>query len=558
MHKSYFSVVLIVVTSCYINAQDLGIRNYNNEYQFLDRLEILSGSLNDKICLTQKNSSTSFAVNVAESYSDSSLSHIDVFLKQQFLINNNEWASKPHEIKGSRFPVLKSIYKTPTNFFAVGKDDYYFAINPVINAHYYREQNNNNFLFLNTRGFELKGHIKKRLTFYTWLTDNQERTPNAIQDFTTIMGQAPGAGYWKNNSTKGNLYTDYSLAKGYLTLNGLNNHLSASFGHDRFFIGDGYRSLFLGDHGNNMLYAKLATRFWKVNYQNLWMELNPTVLSTQTDGLRPRKYVAMHHLSMNITKWLNVGAFEAIILGRDNRIDLQYLNPVIFYRTIEQHNGSPDNALLGFNAKALPIKNIQLYGQFLLDEFKFSELKARSGWWANKYAMQLGMKYINVAGIKNLDAQLEFNQIRPYTYTYRDSVRDYTNYNQALAHPNGTNLREQIAIIRYRPLPRLDISLEAILRKQGRDTNVLKATGGNIFENHNNREKEYGVKQFEGALVNTTYLNANASYLVMNNLYLDAGVVYRKDVGAVATLAPAAASVYAGLRLNAVRRKYNF
>ena len=34
------------------------------------------------------------------------------------------------------------------------------------------------------------------------------------------------------------------------------------------------------------------------------------------DTLIDRKYAAMHHLSMNVTKWLNIGLFESVIFGR--------------------------------------------------------------------------------------------------------------------------------------------------------------------------------------------------------------------------------------------------
>ncbi len=34
------------------------------------------------------------------------------------------------------------------------------------------------------------------------------------------------------------------------------------------------------------------------------------------DTLLDRKYAAMHHLSMNVTKWLNIGLFEGVIFGR--------------------------------------------------------------------------------------------------------------------------------------------------------------------------------------------------------------------------------------------------
>jgi hypothetical protein len=54
-------------------------------------------------------------------------------------------------------------------------------------------------------------------------------------------------------------------------------------------------------------------------------------------------------LSINATKWLNIGLFEGVIFGRKDHFEFQYLNPIIFYRHIEGAIGSPDNALAGLD-----------------------------------------------------------------------------------------------------------------------------------------------------------------------------------------------------------------
>ncbi|MEZ4949697.1 MAG: hypothetical protein R2784_09965 [Saprospiraceae bacterium] len=43
------------------------------------------------------------------------------------------------------------------------------------------------------------------------------------------------------------------------------------------------------------------------------------------------------------------------------------------------------------------------------------------------------------------------NQVRPYTYSHRDSAANYSHFRQSMAHPLGANFREQIAILNYRP-----------------------------------------------------------------------------------------------------------
>jgi hypothetical protein len=123
--------------------------------------------------------------------------------------------------------------------------------------------------------------------------------------------------------------------------------------------------------------------------------------------LYPKKYAALHHLDMGVTKWLNIGLFEGIVFGRKDHFEFGYLNPVIFYRSAEQQNGSFDNSVAGLDAKANVAKKFQFYAQFLLDEFSLKEIRKGSGWWGNKWGLQVGVKYIDAFNIKNLDLQLE-------------------------------------------------------------------------------------------------------------------------------------------------------
>jgi hypothetical protein len=86
-----------------------------------------------------------------------------------------------------------------------------------------------------------------------------------------------------------------------------------------------------------------------------------------------RKYAAIHHLSINVAKWLNLGVFEAVLLEGRIILNFTYLNPIMFLRVAEQQNGSADNAIVGFDFKANLAKRVQLYGQLLFDEFYLKE-----------------------------------------------------------------------------------------------------------------------------------------------------------------------------------------
>ena len=97
-------------------------------------------------------------------------------------------------------------------------------------------------------------------------------------------------------------------------------HIKVNFGHDRHFIGNGHRSLLLSDHSSPYMFLRLNTKVWKLNYQNLFVELNTQTPRNTGDTLRQKKFAAFHHLSLNLTRNFNIGIFEGIVFSRNRRV----------------------------------------------------------------------------------------------------------------------------------------------------------------------------------------------------------------------------------------------
>ena len=271
----------------------------------------------------------------------------------------------------------------------------------------------------------------------------------------------------------------------------------------------------------------------------------------------------MHHLSVNVTKWLTVGGFEAIVFGRENLYDYSYLLPVIFLRSIEQQNGSPDNANLGIDFKANVLKKVQVYGQLMLDEFKKDELVGESRyWWGNKQAFQLGAKYVDAFGVANLDLQVEYNQVRPFMYQFRDTVAAYTHALQRLAHPLGGNLREMTGILKFQPTPKLYLYGRLNVWKQG-----LDSAGYNFGSNPNElytsvsqggtRLRDDNYPMLSGLPADGMNGSLTASYEIIENLFAEGNASFRSfketDKAKVNTTA-----FSFGFRWNMFRRDYDY
>ena len=479
-------------------------------------------------------------------------------------LNNDNWEWSRAETSDSRKPVLKSLYRKKPDFYAVDETDFDLHISPVLYFGVGNDSRRNESVYINTRGVEIRGMVDKRIGFYTFLSENQARLPQYATDYSGIYGYnfVPHQGFWKVFKGTG---VDYFEARGYLDFS-ISKHVWMQFGHDRTYIGNGIQSLIYSDFAPPSQFLRANLKIWKMNY--LFQLSRMAATNNSPGGNRyPDKYMAFHHISINLGKKFNLGFFESVIFAPADSInggvfELNYLNPVIFYRAIEQQNGSADNVILGLDWKWLIRKGLSFYGQFVLDEFLLNEVTSGNGWWGNKYGLQGGIKYIDVAGVQNLDLQLEGNVVRPYTYAHKNSFTSYANFLQPIGHSLGANFYEIAAIVRYQPLPKLNITLKSSYAKTGRDS-ALGAVpsvdwGGDINKSYTLREQEYNNTLTQGIANEIIYNDLNISYMFRHNLYLDLKQVFRNSVSVDPVFNNNTSLTSVALRLNIAVRNYDF
>jgi hypothetical protein len=340
-------------------------------------------------------------------------------------------------------------------------------------------------------------------------------------DSTAKSGHVvPGIGS-AYNSGRGYTYQDYF---GYISYTP-NKIFNFQIGKDKHFFGDGYRSMFLSDNAANYPFLKIQVSVWKIKWVNLFTVMRDAIAPSGLQQDFKTKYASMQYLSWNVTKRINLGFFESIVWqGNDtNRVrgfDINYMNPVLFYRPTEYSLGSADNALLGGSFKVkLPLQ-LQLYGQALLDEFLLKEMIAGKGWWGNKYALQIGLKAFDLFGIKNLYLLTEFNYVRPYTYSHGSVQQNYGHYNQPLADPLGANFKEFVGILDYR-FGRFIVELKGVAALTGLDT-AGKDFGQNIFLSYSSRANEYGNYVGQGRKTIIGSAEFRIAYLIIPSMNLKA------------------------------------
>ena len=468
--------------------------------------------------------------------------------------SNNHTASKPYTYaEVSKYYNLRAVNeslqkKTSTwlgrkwwneNLVQIQGEDYWFALNPIVDLQMGKASDlDASYTYVNTRALNFRGGLGKQINFTTTFFESQGRFAGYFNDYAESIKPSggnpaiiPGVGIAKRFKTDA---YDFPLAEANITF-APGKIFDFQLGYGRNFIGDGYRSLLESDGASPYPYFKLNTKFWKIKYTNtyMWMkDVRPEVTAEKTYAT---KFMANHYLSWNVSNRVNLGFFESVVWTNTNNrgFDANFVNPIIFYRAVEFGSSSKSgNALLGITGKYKWNNSINLYSQFLIDEFSVSDVGAGNQSWKNKFGFQFGAKYFNAFNVKDLLVQVEYNRVRPYVYSHSAVITNYGHNNQSVGHQWGGNFKELIAIARYHKGRWLaDAKLTVGTRGLDFDTTTDSYNyGGNIYKSYDvKRPYDTGVKIGQGNKTNVFIADVQGGYLInpMTNLKLFGSLIYR-------------------------------
>lgn len=516
---------------------------------------ILSFGQNDYLYLNQN-----YNTSLQRTLDSSSLFHTSIrpYLQSQVnsVINESDAMNHFGELgrKMKNKKLQKSLYYN--HVIQVNESDFKLRIDPLFNFEFGKDLSNDISTYVNTRGVQIMGSIGKKFSFYSNFYENQAKFPEYLNSYIERTGIIPGQGLKRDLASS----YDYSRSSGYISYSP-SKYLNVQFGSGKNFIGDGYRSLLLSDNSFNYPFLKITANVWKLKYMSLFTEF----MDLQTDFINNerfnKKYTAIHYLSWKVNKKLSIGIFEAVIFpsidsSGKRGFEMSYMNPIIFYRPVEYSIGTPDNVILGFNFSYNLSHNKLFYGQIILDEFRLREITNGNGHWTNKYGYQLGIKAYDLFKVKNLYAQVEYNRVRPYTYSHISGMHNYGHYNQPLAHPFGANFWESIAILRY-SRDRLFLSYKFIYSKYGEDPEG-ENYGKDIYKSYETRVQEYDNEVGQGINTSLIYNNVEISYLINPSYNLNAVIGYTSRVTSSSVEKNTTNFIYIGIRTSIDNFYYDF
>ncbi len=422
---------------------------------------------------------------------------------------------------------------------AVGKNSV-FTLDPYLDAGLSKSNEKSGTLVNFSAGINMQAAFNKKFSFNLGVITNINEYPKYLDSaiyakfdrFDSTSGRYIIPGENAAKLEKGNrfAYTNFNFNLTYTPT----KYFLISGGYGKNFIGDGYRSLLLSDNSNNYPYVRLQARLWKITYNVLYNHYTNNFWYN-VDGKAQPKYSTIHYLGFN-SKKLQLALFDEVTwLAKDTNFkrgfDVHYLNPIIFMRPIEFTLGSPDNAMVGFNAKYKIYKKGFIYGQIALDDIYIKEsLDANAQYFGNKYALQLGIWNKDIFNLKGLSYRFEWNGVRPYVYGHGvggNVSLNYTNFYQSLTTPFGANYNEFISLFNY-----------ANKRWYGTLENLYTIRGENPGLPYNNGEDlwggekgvpAFGSKTGQGIKTKYSYNQLTAGYLInpANRLGVEVNIAYR-------------------------------
>lgn len=341
--------------------------------------------------------------------------------------------------------------------------------------------------------------------------------------------------------------------------------LKLELANSKNFYGDGYRSLFLSENAKNYPFLKIETEFAFIKYSFVFAILNTWAKNTNNNYQFIKKYSSFHFLDIAIGKKLNFGIFESVT---SKKLTFDYINPLVFFRPVEYSIDGNDNIQLGVNLKYNFIKNNLFYCQILIDDIIvgqfINDIKHRIkssyigeyGWFANKWAFQIGFKSYNFCNIEKLDYLAEINVVRPYVYSHSSVYENFTHGGQALAHPLGANFIELVSLINYEN-QYFRFNFKRMYAITGKDKTANEHKGQNIFlatmdayHGDNIPVTSYGNVLLQGEKTAIIVIQPEFSYFVKNKKSLSVNLGYFFRYERSKTYKNSINFIYLGIRSN--------
>lgn len=338
-------------------------------------------------------------------------------------------------------------------------------------------------------GGKIRGTIGNKIGYYAFATNGQ-----IIDDKNLGLTDITLKNNYKIHEHNSK---NFDFTEGYITYN--THNITFQFGREKVSYGQGYNEKMQLSSVNAIDFIKLNFHLASINYAFIHSWILPKSQYIKNNQLMYNdepinsKYLAIHRLGITLLdNNLELGASEMVVYS-NRPFEIAYITPLIFYKSVEHSLQDRDNSLLSFDASVRLIPKVKLYGTFVIDDIDFSKIGTK--WWGNLFSYQVGTFITEPFGLSNLDFNIEYLKILPYTFSHRFIENNYTNYNSYVGPNLDPNSDKLDIFSKYYLTYRTSFQIGFSYIRHGKNIvddkgNVIKNVGGDINFGHRSIDSE--------------------------------------------------------------------
>lgn len=482
--KFFLIILLIIFSTGSLNSQVENVPVSHPVYSFLKRMWIRQNLTNVsffKIPLT-RDEVISMLKEIRSNWIR--LSTIDRLLLESFELDFQIILNEPSTLIPNHTNSLPLLFE---NLFSErDKFIYYFndsinsvSIKPLGSLFFLSSINttdNKNAIF-GELGFRVYGTLGNSLGYFLQVTNGKFFSGNrefALKEEKRL-----------SNSVKfALLNSDFDLVESHIRYE--KDWFYTGFARETRFLGSGVnQTIVISDNAPPMDEFFAGVKFKNFRYEFSHFSLvakSKNSFQTGVDSDIPPKYLVMHRASFLFREW-NITYFETIMYsGRS--VDLAYLNPLTFLKSVEHSLHDRDKSTMGLSFEVNPYKGIQIAGSWMLEDLIFSEIG--KGFWGNKTAWNIGALY---SFAFPLDVGIEYTRIEPYMFTHFNNQNNRTNDGKLIGTPLQPNSDEISFFVRAFLFTRYPLTIRIGYVRHGANVvddsgQIVRNVGGDFEVSH--------------------------------------------------------------------------
>ncbi len=165
-----------------------------------------------------------------------------------------------------------------------------------------------------------------------------------------------------------------------------------------------------------------------------------------------KRYLSGHRINFKPKPCLELGISEVVVYGGvDRSLELYYLNPILLYYGEQFNQRKDDNPLWSFDFSFTRIRDVELYGEFLIDDFQY-DFETEP----HQIGFRLGVNYSDFFNLDGSVLNFEYARVNNWVYGQNKPWNLYAHHNLGM----GSSLGPDADMIRVSSLYHLTSDLQ--------------------------------------------------------------------------------------------------